>query len=82
MSCIAGVGGDVKSLVHKAFSESGNLFVLDGCRLSCAKECLARHGIEIRHHFILSDYGVKKTQHADPDPWDVERLTEEVKSLL
>ena len=43
MSCIAGVGGDVPSLVKLA--KSGRpVTVIDGCALACAKSCLARHG--------------------------------------
>ena len=44
MSCIAGVGGDVASLVKTA--RSGRpIIALDGCPLVCVKSSLARHGI-------------------------------------
>lgn len=67
MSCIAGVGGDVPSLV--AVAKSGReLIVLDGCPLQCAKHCLARHGLTPTRHHVLSNYGVKKRIHADFDP--------------
>ncbi len=64
MSCIAGVGGDVKPLVRTA--QSGRpLVVLDGCPLRCAGHILARHGLKPDRHYVLSDYGVKKRQHED-----------------
>ncbi|HWA38109.1 MAG TPA: putative zinc-binding protein, partial [Burkholderiales bacterium] len=40
MSCIAGVGGDVKPLVRKALS-GRPVLAIDGCALACAKACLA-----------------------------------------
>lgn len=64
MSCIAGVGGDVKPLVRTA--KSGRpLVVLDGCPLRCAGHILARHGLRPDRHVVLSDYGVKKRRHED-----------------
>jgi len=67
MSCIAGVGGDVPSLLKIA--KSGRpIVVLDGCPLACAKGCLARHGIEPDSYHQLNQYGVKKSYHTDFDP--------------
>lgn len=62
MSCIAGVGGDVKPLVVTAKS-GRNIIAIDGCPLKCVEHCLARHGISPNKHFVLSDYGVKKAFH-------------------
>lgn len=64
MSCIAGVGGDVKSLLRKATS-GRPIVVLDGCALHCARNCLQRHGVTPRLHLDLSGYGVKKRDHED-----------------
>lgn len=63
MSCIAGVGGDVKPLVRTA--KSGRpIIALDGCSLACVKHCLARHNVIPERHFVLSEFGVaKKTKH-------------------
>lgn len=66
MSCIAGVGGDVPSLVRVAKS-GREIIVLDGCPLECAKNCLKRHGVEPDWHFTLSDFEVKKRLHTDFD---------------
>lgn len=67
MSCIAGVGGDVKSLVKTAKSKR-DIIAIDGCPLACSKSCLARHDVEPKYHFVLSDFDVPKIQGADPDP--------------
>ncbi|KAA3608853.1 MAG: zinc-binding protein [Calditrichaeota bacterium] len=74
MSCIAGVGGDVKPLVKTAKS-GRDIIALDGCPLDCVKKTLARHNIKTTHHFRLNEYGVKKVQHGDFEPDDVDRIT-------
>ncbi len=64
MSCIAGVGGDVKPLVNKATS-GRPIVAIDGCALACAKRCLARHGVAPTQYYLLSEWGVKKRYHED-----------------
>ncbi len=64
MSCIAGVGGDVPSLVKLA--RSGRPIVaIDGCPLDCVRHVLQRHGVEPTEHHRLSDRGVEKGRHRD-----------------
>jgi uncharacterized metal-binding protein len=75
MSCIAGVGGNIKSLVRTA-SSGRPIVVIDGCPLSCARSCLANHGIEPALHIQLGDYDVKKRQHADFDKEQADALLE------
>lgn len=77
MSCIAGVGGDVPALVRIAArgAASGRRIVgIDGCALSCVRQCLQRHGITPDLHYNLADFGVKKRVKADFDPADADRL--------
>lgn len=77
MSCIAGVGGDVESLVHTA--QSGRpVIVLDGCALQCARHCLRRQGVQPTLHYTLSDFGVRKRYHQDFDPSDAARIVARV----
>lgn len=59
MSCIAGVGGDVPSLVQLAGS-GRDVVALDGCSLHCVKHCLARHEVSPKHHVTLTRFGVQK----------------------
>lgn len=66
MSCIAGVGGNVKSLVKTA-SSGRKIIVIDGCPLSCAKACLANHNISPDAHIELTGFGVKKKKGVDFD---------------
>ncbi|MFG2085165.1 MULTISPECIES: putative zinc-binding protein [unclassified Spirillospora] len=66
MSCIAGVGGDVRSLVRKATS-GRTIIAIDGCALECARSCLARHSVTPDVHHRLSDQGVRKRLGEDFD---------------
>jgi uncharacterized metal-binding protein len=81
MSCIAGVGGDVESLVRTAASGRA-IVALDGCELQCVKHCLRRHGIEPTLHYKLSDLGVRKRYHVDFDPADAARVIARVRDDL
>lgn len=73
MSCIAGVGGDVPSLVRKATS-GRPIIAIDGCVLRCAYNCLARHGVTPTVHHLLSDDGVRKRLGEDFDPDQAEQV--------
>jgi len=64
MSCVAGLGGDVPSIVRIAKSNR-QILVLDGCPLHCAKNCLERHAITPTAHIDLSKDGIKKDFHRD-----------------
>lgn len=81
MSCIAGVGGDVPSLVRVAKS-GRKIIALDGCPLRCVESCLRRQGVIAAWHFTLSEFGVKKRLHADYDPVELDRVFEVLKSML
>lgn len=81
MSCIAGVGGDVESLVRTA--QSGRpIIALDGCPLQCALHCLKRHGVKPALHYTLSEFGIRKRYHQDFDPNDagliIDRVVEDL----
>jgi len=77
MSCIAGVGGDVKPLVKVA--KSGRpIIAVDGCPLQCAAHILKRHGLEADKHYELSKMGVKKIMHEDFNPGEAERIAQHI----
>ena len=81
MSCIAGVGGRVASLVNKA--NSGRpILAIDGCNLQCVKGCLAQHEVKADLHLILSQYGLKKRYGEDCSSEDAEQLFTEVSQLI
>lgn len=77
MSCIAGVGGDVLSLVKLA--KSGRPVVaVDGCPLECVRNCLARHGVTPDLHVQLAEHGVRKRYHMQFDQAEAAVLAREV----
>lgn len=61
MSCIAGVGGNVRSLVNVATS-GRDIIAIDGCGLGCVKQCLAQHKVEPTWHIELTHLGIKKRE--------------------
>ena len=66
MSCIVGVGGNVKKLVRTA-SSGRKIITIDGCPLACSKACLDNHSIKSDKHFELLSMGVKKINQVDFD---------------
>lgn len=83
MSCIAGIGGHVPSLVRKlqdAALGGRPIMAIDGCALSCVKASLAQHQIKATAHLQLGQQGVNKAYHADFDPQQAEALLKQVKA--
>lgn len=60
MSCIAGVGGQVKQLVKVAKS-GRNILAIDGCPLNCVRQTLAQQQVVPTWHLELTDFGFKKS---------------------
>ncbi len=81
MSCIAGVGGDVKPLVRTAKS-GRDIIAIDGCPLACSKSCLARHDVQPTHHFDLSDFEVPKRLGEDPNPGQFQSAYHRIVELI
>jgi uncharacterized metal-binding protein len=77
MSCIVGVGGNVKPLVRTATS-GRPILVLDGCPLRCSLHSLALHGVTPTAHLDLSEEGVKKRFHEDATHDELERIWHDV----
>ncbi|WP_353135376.1 putative zinc-binding protein [Pseudopedobacter sp.] len=77
MSCIAGVGGNVKALLKVALSKR-KIVVIDGCPLACSKACLSNHNIAPDLHIILSDFGIKKKNHEDFDLQEAEIILDDI----
>lgn len=70
MSCIAGLGGQVKSLIRtarKAVAAGRPILAIDGCALACVRSTLTLHGITPSQHLQLGELGVRKLAHADFD---------------
>lgn len=81
MSCIAGVGGGVPSLVKHA-SSGRPILALDGCNLQCVRSCLAQHGVTATVHITLSSLGLKKRYAEDFDCETVAQVYGEMVTLV
>ena len=73
MSCIVGLGGNVKSLVKTA-KAGRKIIAIDGCPLACSKACLNNHNIKPDLHIELTQYGVKKMKHVDYDQQQADEM--------
>jgi len=79
MSCIAGVGGQVKQLVKVA--QSGRpILAVDGCPLNCVKQTLATVHVVPTWHIELTSLGYKKRDHENCDLSDAYKLLQMVHS--
>ncbi|WP_372625574.1 putative zinc-binding protein [Arsukibacterium sp.] len=77
MSCIAGVGGGVKSLIKIA--QSGRqIIAVDGCPLNCVKHTLAKVDVVPTWHIELTSLGYKKREHENCDLGDAYKLLQTV----
>jgi len=81
MSCIAGVGGDVKPFVRIALS-GRPIIALDGCPLRCVAHNLKRHGSRADKHYDLRQIGVQKRKHEDFHSQEAERVLARIRKEL
>jgi len=81
MSCIAGVGGNVKNLVRTAIS-GRKIIVIDGCPLACSKACLNKHKVNPEIHIDLSSMNVSKRFHEDFDIDQAHRILQNITHLI
>jgi len=59
MSCLAGIGGRVKSLLLKA-ERAERILAVDGCPLNCAAHTLELAGFDQFDHLELHQIGLRK----------------------
>jgi uncharacterized metal-binding protein len=81
MSCIVGVGGDVKSLVRTA-TAGRPVIAIDGCPLGCVERVLAAKGVRPEVMIRLHERGLRKRQHVDFDADERDAVFAEVLAEL
>ncbi len=81
MSCIAGVGGNVKSLVRIAIS-GRPIIAIDGCSLQCVRSCFAEHYVTPTKHILLNELGVRKRHKTDFDLCEADRIIIDIAESL
>ena len=80
MSCLAGVGGRVKSITSTV-KKAPELLMIDGCPLECGANSLRLAGITEFKHLKLHELAVRK-HDTEVSEATVERLTEAATQLL
>lgn len=80
MSCLAGVGGRVKSITNTV-QKAEELLMIDGCPLECGANSLRLAGITEFKHLKLHEVGIRKHESEVSDE-NVETLVESAKELL
>ena len=75
MSCLAGVGGRVNSILN-TIQKAPRLLVFDGCPLECGANSLRLAGITGFGNFKLHEVGVRKQDAAAVSEANLVRLTE------
>jgi len=80
MSCLAGVGGHVKTITSTV-QKAPELVMIDGCPLECGANSLRLVGITEFKHLKLHELGVRK-HDSEVCESTVERLVESAKQLL
>lgn len=75
MFCLAGLGGDIAGIV-KTVREAGQVIVLDGCALGCAKAIMERAGLPLGRYLVATDLGIEKVKdsHLLVRKQDVDRI--------
>lgn len=81
MSCIVGVGGNVKKLVHTAKS-GRKIIAIDGCPLACSRACLQNHNLNPDVHIKLTVLGIRKRQGVDFDPEEANQVLKQIQTQL
>lgn len=81
MSCIAGVGGNVKALTRVAKSNR-KIIAIDGCGLNCCKACLSKIDVTPDIHILLNNHGFKKNTNKPYDSELTEQLWNEIVSMI
>ena len=57
MFCLAGIGGRIEPILS-ATKSAGQIAVIDGCGMDCAKECLQKAGFDSFRHLRITDMGM------------------------
>ena len=74
MSCLAGVGGRVKSILNTV-NAAPERMMIDGCPLECGAHTLRLAGITEFQHFKLHELGIRK-HHSEVSEEMVQALAE------
>lgn len=81
MSCLAGVGGRIPSIMATV-QKADSILMIDGCPLECGANVLRNAGFANFRQFKLHEVGVRKNDSGAVDETTVSRLADEALRLL
>lgn len=81
MSCLAGVGGRIPSILATVHKASG-ILMIDGCPLECGASVLRRAGFAEFRQLKLHELGVRKNDTAAVEEATVNRLADAALCLM
>jgi len=81
MSCLAGIGGNIPTMIITAKAAS-KVLVIDGCPLSCGKKSLNNAGIEDMRHLVVTDLEIEKNYDLDVRDEDLEIVVGRIREML
>lgn len=79
MSCLAGLGGDVTSMIQAAKQVDGNI-VIDGCPQQCGRKVMERAGVTNFRHIRVTDLGIDKVKGIWAGQQQVQQVVDHVKA--
>lgn len=85
MSCIAGIGGQVKSMVRtaqRAMKSGRAILAIDGCSLGCVRQCLQHIAVVPTWHIEVTAHGFTKRAHSDTSLSDAYQLLQHIQCDL
>lgn len=80
MFCLAGIGGRVSGIM-KSTESASKVLVIDGCPLSCAKNCMNEAGFKDFEYINLSELGMQKAS-TEVSEKNIAVITEEASKKL
>jgi len=73
MYCLAGVGGHVDGIVESC-KGAGQLVVIDGCPVACAKKACEHAGVPVAKYVEITSLGIEKNYNLDLSASDVQKV--------
>jgi uncharacterized metal-binding protein len=78
--CLAGVGAHLSGFVQSV-RDIGELVVIDGCEIGCAKAILEHADIPLKNYLVISAMGIEKNKNLQLNPSEIDRVKQGVKEI-
>lgn len=79
--CLAGIAAHRDGFV-RSVKDAGQMLVLDGCPVACARRIIEHVDAVVKNHFVLTEWGIEKKMRCDLDREALDRIKEGIKKAL